>query len=101
MNSSTFPDSRLDAAARLERRPPAASLAPIYAALLALVAAGVLALAVALWPAEGVRPELRQDPRLDAPAERTGREGVERPPRPFTRKQGESMRRAGLAQDFA
>ena len=98
MHSSTFPDSRIHAAALLGTPPPEASLAPIYAALLALVAVGVLALVVALWPAEGVHPPRRHDLRLDSPAERTGRESVEGPSRPVSRKHGERMRRAGLAR---
>lgn len=101
MHSFTFPDSRIDATAGPSNRPPAASLAPIYAALLALVAAGVLALVVALWPAEGVHPPHRQDLRLDAPAERTGSESVEGPSRPASHKQGERMRLAELAREFA
>ncbi len=101
MHSSTFPDTRIDAAGGPSNRPTAASLAPIYAALLVLVAAGVLALVVALWPAEGVHPPHRQDLRLDSPAERTGRESVGGPSRPVSRKQGERMRRAELARDFA
>jgi len=101
MNSSTFPDSRSDPAARADRRPPPVSLAPIYAALLALVAAGVLAIVVALWPAEGAHPPLRLDLRLESPAERTGGDGAGAPSRPASRKNGERLRRAGLARDFA
>lgn len=101
MNSSTFPDSRTDAADRPGSRPMAASLAPIYAALLALVAVGVVAFVVALWPAEGVHPPLRQDPRLDSPAERTGGESAVAPSRPASRKSGEPLRRAGFARAFA
>ena len=101
MHSSTFPDSRIDPAARSSRRPSPASLAPIYAALLALVAAGVLAFVVALWPAGGAHPPLRLDPRLESPAERTGGDGAGAPSRPASRKNGERLRRAGLARDFA
>lgn len=101
MNSSTFPGSRTDAAARPGNRPPAASLAPIYAALLALVAVGVIAFVVALWPAEGVHPQIRQDMRLDSPAERAGGESASAPSRPASRKSGERLRRAGFARDLA
>ena len=101
MHSSTFPDSRSDPAARADRRSPPVSLAPIYAALLALVAAGVLAFVVALWPAGGTHPPLRHDLRLESPAERTGGDGAGAPSRPASRKNGERLRQAGLARDFA
>jgi hypothetical protein len=100
MNSSTFPESRIDPAARAERRPPPASLVPIYAALLALVAAGVLALVVALWPGEGVHPPSRHDLRLESPAERTGGDSSGAPSRPASRKSGERLRRAGPSRDL-
>lgn len=101
MQSSTFSDSRIDATARPDRRQPAASLAPIYAALVALVTVGVLALVVALWPAEGIHAPLRHDLRLDSPGERAGGERAGTPSQPVTRKKGERLMRAGLARDFA
>jgi len=101
MHSSTFPDSRIDAVARPGSHPPAANLAPIYAALLALVAIGVLAVVVALWPAEGVHPLLRHDLRLDSPAQRSSGESAGGPSRPASRNGGERLRRAGLTGDFA
>jgi len=101
MHSSTFPDSRIDAAVRPGSHPRAASLAPIYAALLALVTAGVIAFVVALWPAEGVHPPLRQDLRLDSPAERTDGENAGGPSRPASRNNGERLRRAGFDRDLA
>ena len=39
--------------------PPEASLAPIYGALLALVAAGLCGLAIAFWPGTHEPPERR------------------------------------------
>ena len=84
----------------LDDRQRPASLAPIYAAIAALVALGLFALVVASWPSGTTRPSASKQPRFRAPVEHPAGNGVAPPSRPAVPRRGGIWTQASLVQGF-
>lgn len=61
---------------------PLASLAPLYLALLLIVALSLFGFAVALWPEDPAPAAIQMGDRQSAPASRVFEGGLELPPAP-------------------